>query len=168
MNYRTLFSFVLLLSLFFWSCTSDEKTPDCKYGSPVAMFSDSIPGVVQHNFALKGQEGLESVELERGLKIEVLQSGCDKIRQEFRFNISESLPDTTNWIETSGNIFISISGLDPNLAPLANWGTAIQQFASELKLGESKEVGEGFFIKIDRIKQGNNNLLIAVLSETDD
>ncbi|MEZ4951230.1 MAG: hypothetical protein R2769_13625 [Saprospiraceae bacterium] len=168
MNCKILLHSLFIFSIFFAACSTGEKEPDCKYGSPVAMFSDSIPGVVQHTFSVDGQDGTESVQLERGLKIEVLQSGCDKIRQEFRFNIQESLPDTTNWIETSGNLFISISGLDPNLAPLANWGTAIQQFASELKLGESKQVGEGFYIKIDRIKQGQNNLLIAVLSETDD
>jgi hypothetical protein len=158
----------LLLSILFVlvSCNSTPKVT-CKYGEPIAMFSNDMKGVIDHDFSGKGQEATERVVLERGLEIHIFQSGCDAIRQEFRFILKNEEESEVNPIEKCGAIFTSLSGIDPSLAGLANWGNVILENSDTFRLGASTQVAEGFWIKIDRIKQGKDTLLIAILSETD-
>ena len=160
---------ILLSSLTLVLLFSCNNTPEqtCKYGEPVPIFGKEMPGVASHSFEAKGQDANEKVSLERGMQIEILQSGCDAIRQEFRFLIDEEEQEGENPVEKCGAIFISLSGMDPDLAGLANWGNVILEYSDQLKLGETTQVSEGFFIKIDRIRQGDQTLLIAILSETD-
>jgi hypothetical protein len=156
-----------LALLFFLASCNDVQTPACKYGEPVAMFSPEMAGVVKHDFSGEGQEATESIGLERGWEIQILQSGCDAIRQEFRFLLKDEGDEEINPVDKCGAIFLSLSGMDPSLAGLANWGNVIMENSESFNLGAFTQVAEGFYIKIDRIKQGKDTLLIAILSETD-
>ena len=68
------------------ACQSDSsKTGKCKYGKPTAIFADTMPTVAKHLFQIKDGVGIEMVVFSNKLLLEIEQSGCNDIHQQFSF-----------------------------------------------------------------------------------
>ena len=88
---RRFLPFVVAIACLFViiACGSNSNDPfaDCAQGRPVAIFSDSLEAVARHQFEIKDKIGMEQVAFKNGVALEVYQSGCDLVRQEFRFQL---------------------------------------------------------------------------------
>lgn len=178
---RVIILILFSLSPFFTACTSDMNTSDegaksaaktgadpaepCKFGSPRPMFSDQLPGVTQHQFQSNGQKSGETLALSNGYHLELLQDGCNEIRQEFQFVIKEdlrNLADST-WFLQAIEKMSFLAKLSTKHAPLGFWGRAIEGYRSEMSLGMPKEVEKNTFITIDRLVAEDQATLILLL-----
>ena len=158
------FSFLITLAVFLLSCSS-ETEEKCKYGEPVAIFSDDLPGISDLQFTGSGQVANEDVAFESGLRVSVEQSGCNDIRQVFNFTTERPGEGEPNWFLLTGEQFNFIGNLSPKLEPMLMWASVINGNAGSFRLGEPLEVERGFFIKIDKIDSGRDVILSAELSE---
>ena len=163
-HYTIRFSFSILLFAFLWSCSSETKEK-CKYGEPVAIFSDDLPGISGLNFSGSGQIANEEVVFDNGLKVVVEQSGCNNIRQVFHFTVERPGEGEPNWFLLTGDQFNFIGNLSSKLEPMLMWASVINSNAGSFNIGEPLEVEKGFFIKIDKIDSGKDVILSAELSE---
>jgi hypothetical protein len=164
--------FVVGIVLLGQACGSDasqQNTSDCEYGDPTPIFNPEAETVVNHNFMKTGTEGLEAVQFENGVFLEIFQSGCEKVRQEFRFRLPR--PENTDlendpsfWKEVALQQLSYLGSMGPEYQPFQMWAQALGN-TEEFKLAESREVQPGFFMKIDRILGDNSTTLLIILSQ---
>ncbi len=134
-------------------------------GVPVAIFSESMPMVVQHSFEVNGQDGIEIVTLRNDGIIEFYQSGCDKLKQEFRFINKGNFTKKSNeyWIERAAAAFFNIATFAPRLEPFGQWADIIQKSKRDIKLGEPFYPDFGIQIIIDKIvSREESKLFISI------
>ena len=166
--YFSINSFLLLLAcLLFYQC-ADNSSADCRYGSPKAIFSDALPSIVRHEFKADGQQAQERVQFDNGLALELLQSGCNSIQQEFRFVQAlqeESLPRDSYWLEQAANLLKYLSNLSEEHVSFGQWAQLIDTQKENLKLGQKMEVQPQIFVRVDRIKMAQENLIVIELSQ---
>lgn len=155
---------LIMLVVFFWSCNS-EPEEKCKYGEPVAIFSDDLPGIGSLQFSGSGQIANEEVVFDSGLKLSVEQSGCDNIRQVFHFTVERPGEGDPNWFLLVGEQFNFIGNLDSRLEAMLMWASVVNGNAGSFRMGEPLEVDRGFFIKIDKVESGKEVILSVELSE---
>jgi hypothetical protein len=167
----------LLLSVFSLifialSCgNSDTKT--CKSGTPKAIFTDSMPTIKKHYFELKNEPsgekvGVEMVAFENKLLLEVEQSGCNDIVQQFSFIMFGKFPEQSNdelWKALAIRHFRDLAKISPELTAFNGWADAIESVKKDLKLGEVTKVGEGFNVRIDRIVSTDKATLVVQFSQ---
>ncbi len=165
--------FCLIFGFLVLSCqnpSQENAFANCKYGKPEAIFSSEQEEVKKHQFTIKKQEGVENVSFESGLELIIYQSGCDYIKQQYQFEISQ-INDTLDsssqeyWIIKTIESFQKLGDLGPEFFSYSSWAQAIAERAGEFKLAEFLEVQPGFYVKIDRIESSNKNLLLVTLSE---
>ena len=159
---RRLFPFFLLFLLFSCNNSDSEK---CKYGTPTPVFSKEISSVVEHSFEAKAQESTEQTTFESGMQLQLKQSGCNDIKQEFQFTIERPGEGEPNWFLLVADQFIYLSSLSEQTVSMGMWASVISSNASLFKLGLPIEVEKGFFVKIDKIDSGKNAILLVELSE---
>jgi hypothetical protein len=161
---------IALITLF--SCrNSDSKT--CKSGTPNAIFTDSMPTVKKHFFELKKEAsgekvGVEMVAFENKLLLEIEQSGCDAVVQQFSFIMFGKFPEQTNddlWKALAIRHFRDLAKLSPTLTAFNGWADAIETVKKDLKLGEMTKVGEGFNVSIDKILSNDKATLVVQFSQ---
>lgn len=130
------------------------------------MLRPDMRGVAEHRFNARSTESEEYVKFENGKTLTILQSGCEKIRQEFRFELKEqpSSDDATFWAEQAILNLAALAVLDPQLMPLGNWVMMIRSQKNDIRLAETLAVEGGFYLKIDRITSNDATYLIIVLS----
>lgn len=156
----------LFLLLALSACqNAGNKETDCKT-KPQAMLREGMRGVAEHKFAVSGIESEEFVKFANGKTLTILQSGCEKIRQEFRFELKEkpSQDDPAFWTEQAILNLAALAVLDPQLMPLSNWVMMIRAQKDDIRLAETKVLEGGFYTKIDRITSNDRVYLIIVLS----
>jgi hypothetical protein len=159
-----LFLFTVLLSVF--ACQNGQKAEgDCKT-KPQPMLRQDMRGVVEHHFEAKGTESEEYVKFANGKTLTILQSGCEKIRQEFRFELKETpkQDDPAFWTEQAILNLAALAVLDQQLMPLGNWVMMIRAQKDEIRLAETKALEGGFYTKIDRISSNDRVFLLITLS----
>lgn len=149
------------------SCSLGNKDPfaKCRGGKPQAVFAGSYETVNAQHFEIKGMEGVEQVSFSNGMEMELVQAGCEKIKQIFHFNLPGQFNEDENWILLTASQFQFLSGVSEKHFELGMWGQAIQQSAESLFLGERIMLQPGYFIKIDKIKGTDSVTLIVELSE---
>lgn len=142
----------------------------CKYGEPVAIFDDKLPGIAKHTFASKGQSGEEYVKFESGKELTLIQSGCNDIRQELQFSLPGiNFPnDADYWIQRAIIELTTLAQMNKKLAAFTMWASMIQSQKSDIHLAESFSLSNGFYIQVDRIASSDHFLLIVVLSDHPD
>ena len=165
-------SFSILCILLIIGCEntpSDQKSlTDCPYPTPVAIFSDTLSAVVQHQFSLKDMEALEEVTFHNGMGLTLIQSGCKTIRQEFQFRLpGNSFPGNNPefWVGETLNQLQFLTSLGPQYLSLNAWGQAIDAQKEHLVLGEPTEIQIGFYAEIDKIISADHAILLLILSE---
>jgi hypothetical protein len=158
-------AFIGLLSLIF-SC-KPSTVPNCRAGVPTPIFSDSIKGVRKHNFIRKGQSGIEIVILGDNSMIEIVQSGCDEILQQYTHTRKVNMMNAPDSFFVNAAIleFSGYAQLDPKLAPFGEFANAIQNIKPSIKLAEPANLGEGYMVTIDRILSPNSTSLLISISK---
>ncbi len=163
---------LLQKAILFWttllvSCAGGGSS-DCRFGQPKPIFSDQLSGITEHRFEAKGQQAQERLRFSNGLALELLQSGCNSIQQEFRFLLlpsEEPVAESVDWLGKSAELLQYLSSLSEEHMGFAQWAQIIESQKSQLKLGQQVEVQPHIFVMVDRIKMGNENLLIVELSQ---
>lgn len=163
--------FILIICTIIFSCdnettSSDEKQTSsaekCKYGSPTPIFSKDLEKVLEQSFTVNGQKGIEKVQFENGLELELLQSGCNDLFQSFQFALSKDLNgDEAFWIQQAAAQFHYLSTLSEKHFSFNLWSDVISKGAELITLGEAFEPEPNTFIKIDKIPSGDKTILVV-------
>jgi hypothetical protein len=166
---------ILLLSIFslFFACKNDKNKANdkpfagCKCGTPTPIFNENVPEhVAGHNFSMTKDAGVEIVKMKNGTTLQIVQTGCSDIKQEFSFVYKNKEMLTYNdaqWIQNAVSEFQKIGTFSPNFSPFVLWGNALDQYKNEFKIGEAKELDKGFFMTIDKIISGDEATMIVTV-----
>lgn len=160
--------FIILLTI---SCrqgnTNADTAQKCKYGAPKAIFFDETPGISNHSFSINQNEGTEKLRLDMGVDLTIIQSGCNNIRQEFQFLIPGKdfqAKEPAFWVVFATELLATLGRLGPDYAGFSAYAQAIESVASEIKLAETFELQQGFYVSIDRILGTENATLVLTFS----
>ncbi len=170
--YNNGFLFLFVLVLFFLSnCGSTSKKnagpfADCKYGKPTAIFNNEIPTVTENSFKIEGKEGLEKVIFEDGMELEIIQSGCNEVKQElfFRFKNKKFGSDfemMTNAVQQ----LLDLGDLDEKLKAFTFWAQAVMKKPNTIKKGKALEVEPYTFVTIDQIDDQDDTIIWIILEQ---
>lgn len=159
---------VFITSLTFACRRADNSSAqnNCKYGTPEAIFTENQPGIVAHSFQVAENEGVENLQFANGVALTLIQSGCDHIRQEFRFALP-GMPESdvpAYWITQTINLLRMMGSFGSDYQVFSAWAQLIEERAEEIKLAESLELQQGFFMRIDRILSTDSATLVLTLS----
>lgn len=144
---------------------SSQQEVKCKYGQPVAIFSEKLAKIKKQSFEVNGQKGVETVEFEDGKYLELFQSGCNEIRQEYRFTIQGEHQDKPDafWFAEAINHMSYIGQLDERYAVIGIWVGALERLSPEMTIGQFSEAEPSTFIMVDKIVESGSSLLLVVL-----
>jgi len=164
--YQLIMVTIMLLALVSCGGESDQ----CKYSTPVAIFQ-GIDKIENHTFEATGNNAVEHIFVpSMGMDVELYQSGCNELEQEFRFHIHEALPlniPPQECAMLTAVIFDKLSGLSPNLIPLAQWAGAIKENAEAFKYNEKIRLkGTPMQVQLDKVHQSNSTMLTVIFKET--
>ncbi len=148
------------------SCKNDNSGK-CKFGDPTAMFSDTMSMVKKHHFEVKDKTGVELAAFKNGMMLEVEQSGCNDIHQQFTFILPGdfSKSDDAFWKTLTVKNFRLLAASSPKLFPFNGWADAIEGVLPKMKLAEPIEVDKGVQVRIDKILSTNQAMLVVLLSQ---
>lgn len=157
----------LLFTTLLFACGESNSDPfaDCQYKKPVAAFSESLSEVNSHTFKMEGTTGVEQVVFKNGVSLELYQSGCNEIRQEFRFTIPGTfeVDEPQFWVDQAARQFDYLGELSDAHAGMLMWAGEIRKNTTRLELGQALEIQPTYFIKIDRIRSTDKALIIVEL-----
>jgi len=167
------FLFMIRIALFlvfslmvFNACQNGQGAEnDCKT-KPQAMLRADMKGIAEHKFETKGSDSEEFARFANGKTLTILHSGCEKIRQEFRFELkgAPNTDDPAFWTDQAILNLAALAVLDPQLMPLGNWVMMIREKKAAIRLAETVPLQGGFYTKIDRISSNDGVYLIIVLT----
>ena len=159
-------SFILIIAI---SCKEkkSENFENCKSGVPKPIFKVNSKEIVKEDFVIQKDHTIETVELIDHSMIELIQSGCEKPVQEFRFAIPQDLKNASDnaWKILAVNQFDKLSLLHPSLKSFSEWATVIKDNIDKFKLSEPLEVSPNIIITIDKLISDHNNLLIVKFAQ---
>jgi hypothetical protein len=127
-----------------------------------------VPGVEAHQFQNKGRESEELIQLEGGIRLEILQSGCEQVRQEFRFYMPERGPDASEmalWVQAASNLYYFLGSLGIQYQVFQEWSAVIEQQAPRFVRGKALEVHPGFWVEIDPVQTDTETMLRVILAQ---
>lgn len=157
-----------LLSLFQCKNKNDNKPfANCKCGAPRPIFNEALPEhIAGRNFSITNSSGVEIVRFTNGTTLQIVQTGCNDIKQEFSFVYKDKKMlgyTDAQWIQNAVDEFLKMGSFSENFAPFKLWGEAIIAFKDSFKIGEDKELEKGFFIKIDRLISGEEATMMVTI-----
>ena len=163
---------MLLAAFFLVVCTNskEQKTKPCKYKAPTAIFA-GIDSFQNHRFEVNGQEALEKISLPRyRMDLELYQSGCDFLKQEYRFILYETYPANTPasiCAHQIAGIFLLLSRDAPlQLGMLRAWAQAIKYAADDFEYNQAVPLaGTDVKAQIDKVHQPESAILTIVFSQ---
>lgn len=167
--------YFLLIMIFLLACNntppstndqSDKAFVDCKYGTPQAIFSTDLTQIKQHSFALTKNTGVEEILFADEKQLEIIQTGCNQISQEFRFKWSGDFRDkeAAFWLASAINELYYLGRLSEKYMSFSMWAAAIEEKATNLQLGQFILLEGNFKIKIDKIVSSDQGVLILTLT----
>ena len=124
-----------------------------------------MESVIEHSFNSTTQEGNENILFDNDLKVEIEQSGCEYIKQVFKFWIDRPGEGEPNWYFLAAEQFAYLSNISDETKMLGMWAEVIESNASQFKLSKPVEVDSGFFVKIDKIAEDKKVILVVELSQ---
>lgn len=159
---------LFILQVLFWTaCGSEASSEKCKYGEPLAIFSEELEQIQSHSFQQNGQKAVEELLFADRTRLEIFQSGCNEIRQEFRFYLpaaDTSLPDSL-WFNMATDRMLFLGGLDSRYMSLGMTGQIIKENKAQMQLGQFQGMDFDSYIMVDRIAEPNNSMLIIVMEK---
>lgn len=161
-------SVVALFFILFAACKSDSSsTGKCKYGKPTAIFADTMQTVAKHFFQIKDGVGVEMVVFNNKLLLEIEQSGCNDIHQQFSFIMFGKFKDVADdniWKQLAIKHFRDLAQISPSLAAFNAWADAIESVKDKLKLSEPVELEGKNMVRIDKILSEDKATLVVQFS----
>lgn len=162
-------AFLLIFSAF--SCADSPKT--CKVGAPQAIFKNGMPTVKKTYFEIKREAsgenvGIEMVAFDNKLLLEIEQSGCTDILQQFTFIMFGKFPEQSDdeiWKTLAIRHFRDLAKIAPELTAFNGWADAIESVKKDMKLGDVMKVGDGFNVRIDKIVSADKATLVVRFSQ---
>lgn len=150
------------------ACNSKEEGK-CKFGQPTAIFSDTMKVIKKHHFEIKDKTGVEMAAFSNGMMLEVEQSGCNDIHQQFTFILPGDFASTNDdfWKTLAVKNFKLLAESSPQLTAFTGWAQAIESVSDKLKLAEPIEVEKGTRIRIDKILSSNQAMLVVQFSQSE-
>jgi hypothetical protein len=148
------------------SKTVSEFT-NCRYQAPEAIFSSAIPAISQHEFTLKDGIGVEKALIDRAVQLTLIQTGCDKITQEFEFswqgNYNEMPP--SYWVGQCAEKFYLLGNLGASYLSFRSIGKAIEHSAAQIQLNTPVELQPGVVLSIEPTADEDKAILLVTLSQ---
>jgi hypothetical protein len=154
----------LLLGLLVAVACKNEKK--CKY-KPAPVFDKALPHITQYNFEKEGAQSLESIMLDTGVLLEIGQDICDSTKQEYRFVVKgdyTKYPDSL-WMKEATRELVFLSSFSQKQEALKAWADLIESRRTEMKLGEDRELQPGIFVRVDKIVNPDQGILIILFSQ---
>ncbi len=160
--------FFVFTIIFLSACeqeTPKQDTSKCKYGQPVAIFSKSHDQITKQSFEVMGQKGVEIIEFANGNTLELYQSGCNDIRQEFRFHLNGDFREKEDsfWFNKAIEQLSYVGQLEDKYAIFGMWVGAIQSMNKQMKIGQFSEAELNTFIMVDKFMEEQSSMVIIVL-----
>lgn len=164
-----LLSLALGLSFLLTNCNGDPQPEGCKYKPPIAIFA-GIDSFENHNFEVTGQNAVEQVFFPRlNMDVELYQSGCNALQQEFRFHLKEAFPlniPAPNCAMGISGILYELSLEDPNLAGLQQLSNSLQASAQGIAYNEKLLLeNSNTYVQIDKTHQTESAILSVIFSQ---
>jgi len=157
------------LSLFFIFCivACGPPKPTCPTGNPQAIFQAEDTQVAKHQFTSEGQNSTEQVQFSDGLRMEIYQSGCEKIEQEYRFFLPPGdCPSEANWWTNAAvQSFHQLGERGEAYLQYHQWASAIEEAGKEAVLGEPFLLVQSFYAEVDKLCSAQEHVLIVILSQ---
>ena len=163
----------VLISFGALSCSSKSEkgtddlskdAEDCNYMAPVAIFKIISSELAAYKFEkASAYNTIESFSFSATDRLEVHQKGCDRLVQEFRFFTNSSL-DRMDYVIA---FFTDISKKDPSLLGLEQFASEFNRRKEELAVGNTLQLSETIFIKIDETPMGASERLIRITMSSD-
>jgi len=151
------------------SCGSGSNSSDpfanCKYKEPKAVFEGAYAKIDSQKWELKKMDGIEEIWFRNGMHLELLQQGCDKLKQTFHFTLPGKFTADENWVLLAASQFEYLGSISESHFELGIWGKAIEQHNSSLSLGEKIQLQPGYSVKIDKVLGEESTLVMVELSE---
>jgi len=147
-----------------------NKNEECKYKPPTAIF-ENIEGFTKHSFEVKGQNAVEKITvLAMNLSIELYQSGCNTLQQEYRMLLNGTYPLNTPADVCAmdiAEIFYNLSQQAPNeLGLLQQWAGAIKTDAKKIQYNEKVLFqGSDVSVEINKTHQTRSAMLTITFSQ---
>lgn len=157
--------FFVILAFLFTNCNETESKKECTFGEPVPIFKSTNEAVRKTTFQKNGRQGIEEVLFKNGISLELIQDGCDEVKQDFSFKLPPSnaaQPDTF-WVEKGSQLLRYLSKTDLTLTQFGQWAGMIDQNKALFKLGEAQEVQPNYFITVDKINSPNETIVKVTL-----
>lgn len=166
----------IIFSLGLWAlaglggCASDppphESFEDCLYGAPEPIFDASVPGVSQHQFELLSAKSMESFVLNHSTFVQIEQTGCDQIRQEFTFSW-EAANRKEDWALQAIQKYRELGELGAPYLSFKAISEVLQARREKLHpRGEAISLQPGLSFRITAAEEGQQSKLVTVLYET--
>lgn len=166
----------IIFSLGLWAlaglggCASDlpprESFEDCLYCAPEPIFDASLPGVSQHQFELQPGKGVERFVLNQSTTVQIEQTGCDQIRQEFTFSW-QAVTRKEDWALQAIQKYRELGELG---APYLSFSAISEVLGSRKEnlrpRGEPISLQPGLAFRITAAEAGQESKLVTVLYET--
>ena len=154
--------------ILFTACNADSnKSGKCKYGKPTAIFADTMPTVAKHLFQIKDETGIEMVVFKNKLLLEIEQSGCNDIHQQFSFIMFGKFKNDTDdavWKALAIKHFRDLAQISPKLLAFNAWADAIESVKDKLKLSEPTTLEGKNEVRIDKILSDDKATLVIQFS----
>ena len=172
------------------SCNGNSLAKEpCRFGEPTPLFSSNTEGISRYTFDKDGQNATESLFLKDMYKIpldtlgnaisipaklEILQSGCNEVEQEFRIefmdkSVGMQMPHDIAASECAYHvtIFFQILGnLDKKAISFYSLADAIGEKMESFRFNEPIALQDGFTAQIDKIHSPESTMITVVLKQT--
>jgi hypothetical protein len=166
----------IIFSLGLWAlaglggCASDlpprESFEDCLYGAPEPIFDASLPGVSQHQFELQPGKGVERFVLNQSTTVQIEQTGCDQIRQEFTFSW-QAVTRKEDWTLQAIQKYRELGELGAPYLSFSAISEVLESRKENLRpRGEPISLQPGLAFRITAAEAGQESKLVTVLYET--
>lgn len=170
-NNNIQYFFICFLFLLVIACGgAGNGNGECKYSPPTAIF-ENIEGFTDHSFEVKGQDAVEKISVPgMNLSIELYQSGCDALQQEYRILLHGTYPLNTApdvCAMDIAEIFYNLAQQAPNeLGLLQQWAGAIKTDAKAFQYNE-KVLFQGSDVsgEINKTHQSKSAMLTIIFSQ---
>lgn len=170
----TRFNLLLIIATFsslLIACEGGNADRPCMGGEPTAIF-EGIDAFEEHSFEQRGQESVEKIEVpDMNMDIELYQSGCDRIEQEFRILLHEAYELNTPAKVCAlhfANILTILSEKDvQKLGTLQQWANAVRADAERMQYNEKIQLSNSnIYVQIDKTHQTDAAILTVVFSQS--
>lgn len=159
-----------LFSILLFSCSENKPKEvndfsDCKYSIPTPVFSTSNKAIETTAFEVVDRKGIENVIFKNKLKLELVQSGCNEVKQDFTFIVPmvNKSADQQFWLYQAEQLLRFLGNSDMSLVQFGEWSNVIKELIPEMYLGQEKEIQTGYFVTIDKIDGGEETIIKIVL-----